>query len=105
MHKLYAVPHSLYAGKVRAYLIKNRIGFHEISPSHESFRNEVLPESKILTLPILVTPSGEVIRDGAAILAHFEAANDRAFEPRQPQQQIVSALFDLVGVEGLRRPA
>lgn len=79
--------------------------FREISPAHESFKNDVLPESKLLTLPTLVTASGKVIRDGAAIIEHFEAANDRPFEPRRPRQQLISALFDLVGVEGLRRPA
>jgi glutathione S-transferase len=48
---------------------------------------------------------GEVIRDGAAIIEHFEAANGRPSQPAGPKQQIISALFDVIGTDGLLRPA
>jgi glutathione S-transferase len=105
VHTLYAFPHSLYSGRARSYLIKNGIPFRELSTGHESYKADVLPLSKAPTIPTLVTPEGEVIRDGAAIIEHFEAANDRPFLPKAPRQQIVSALFDLVGTDGLLRPA
>lgn len=104
-HILYAVPHSLFAGKVRSYLIKNEIRFRELSTGHESFKADVLPKSKLPTVPTLVTVTGEVIRDGAAIIEHFEAANGRPCQPGKPRQQILSALLDLIGVEGLWRPS
>jgi glutathione S-transferase len=53
----------------------------------------------------LVTPQGEVIRDGAAIIEHFEAANGRPCRPAGPRQQVISALFDVIGTDGLLRPA
>lgn len=104
-HRLYAITHSLYSGRARAYLIKQGIPFRELSTGHESFKAEVLPQGKLPTIPTLVTPQGEVIRDGAAIIEHFEAANDRPCQPAGPRQQILSALFDVIGTDGLLRPA
>ena len=105
VHRLYAITHSLYSGRARAYLIKQGIPFRELSTGHESFKAEVLPKGKLPTIPTLVTPQGEVIRDGAAIIEHFEAANGRPCRPPGPRQQIVSALFDVIGTDGLLRPA
>ncbi len=104
-HILYAITHSLYSGRARSYLIKNQIPFRELSTGHESFKTEVLPKAKLPTIPTLITPQGEVIRDGAAIIEHFEANNGRPCRPPGPKQQIVSALFDAIGAEGLLRPA
>ena len=105
MHTLYAITHSLYSGRARAYLIKQGIPFRELSTGHESFKAEVLPQAKLPTIPTLVTPAGEVIRDGAAIIEHFEAATNRPCLPLGPKQQVVSALFDVIGTDGLLRPA
>jgi glutathione S-transferase len=104
-HTLYAITHSLYSGRARSYLIKQQIPFRELSTGHESFKADVLPKAKLPTIPTLVTPGGEVIRDGAAIIEHFEAANGRPCHPAGPRQQIVSALFDVIGADGLMRPA
>jgi len=105
MHTLYAITHSLYSGRARSYLIKQGISFRELSTGHESFKADVLPKAKMPTIPTLVTPAGEVIRDGAAIIEHFEAANGRPCQPAGPRQQIISALFDVIGTDGLMRPA
>ena len=104
-HTLYAITHSLYSGRARSYLLKQGIPFRELSTGHESFKAEVLPKGKLPTIPTLVTPAGEVIRDGAAIIEHFETANGRPSRPQGPRQQIVSALFDVIGTDGLLRPA
>ena len=104
-HILYAMTHSLYSGSARSYLIKHQIPFQELSTGHESFKVEVLPKGKLPTIPTLVTPEGEVIRDGAAIIEHFEAALGRPSRPTGPKQRIISALFDVIGTDGLLRPA
>ena len=104
-HRLYAITHSLYSGRARSYLIKHQIPFQELSTGHESFKAEVLPKGKLATIPTLVTPEGEVIRDGAAIIEHFEAESGRSSQPRGPKQRIISALFDVIGTDGLLRPA
>ena len=105
LHRLYAITHSLYSGRARSYLIKHQIPFQELSTGHESFKAEVLPKGKLATIPTLVTPEGEVIRDGAAIIEHFEATNGRPSRPTGPRQRIISALFDVIGTDGLLRPA
>ena len=104
-HRLYAMTHSLYSGRARSYLIKHQIPFQELSTGHESFKAKVLPKGKLPTIPTLVTPEGEVIRDGAAIIEHFEAAKGRPSRPTGPKQRIISALFDVIGTDGLLRPA
>ena len=104
-HRLYAISHSLYSGRARSYMIKQGIAFNELSTGHESFKAEALPLAQIPTIPTLMTPSGDVIRDGAAIIEHFEAANGRPCRPVGPKQQIISALFDVIGTDGLLRPA
>ena len=104
-HRLYAITHSLYSGRARSYLIKHQIPFQELSTGKESFKAEVLPKGKLPTITTLVTPEGEVIRDGAAIIEHFEAESDRPSQPRGPKQRIISALFDVIGTDGLLRPA
>ena len=101
---LYSAPHSLYAGRARAYLIKRCIPFEERFVGHRSF-TEIKPIGKLPTIPTLVTPNGEVIRDGAAIIDHFESSFGRLFRPISPLQDMVSSLFDVIGSEGLRRPA
>ena len=104
-YRLYAAPHSLYSGRARAYLIKKKIPFEELSIGHKSFSEEVISKSKLHTIPVLVTPTGEVIRDGGAIIDHFEPTLGNRCSPTGYQQQIISSLFELIGSEGLRRPA
>jgi glutathione S-transferase len=104
-HTLYAITHSLYSGRARSYLIKHQIPFRELSTGHESFKADILPLANLPTIPTLRTPEGEVIRDGAAIIEHFEAANGRPCQPQGPRQQTVSALLDVIGTDGLLRPA
>ena len=52
-----------------------------------------------------MTVDGEVIRDGAAIIEHFEVATGRPCQPPGARQQVISALFDVIGTDGLLRPA
>ncbi len=56
-------------------------------------------------MPTFETPEGNVIRDGAAIIEHFEAIAGHPFSPSTPKQRILSLLFDVIGAEGLLRPA
>lgn len=104
-YTLYGVPHSLYTGRARSYLIKNGVLFQEVSCGHESFKADIVPKAKLATIPVLLTPQQEVIRDGAAIIEYFESRNGRRFNPKTPKHRLISTLFDVVGAEGLLRPA
>lgn len=103
---LYGVPHSLYTGRARSYLIKAGVPFRELPPSAPRFQNEVIPKAGgKLGLPTIELPDGRVIRDGAAIIDHFERETGHSFSPATPKQRFYSLLFDAIGAEGLLRPA
>ena len=106
MLTLYGVPHSLYTGRARSYLIKAGILHTETPANTPHYRNNVLPKAGgRLSLPTIEFEDGRVIRDGAAIIDHFEAENGFPFKPKTPKQNVMSLLFDAIGAEGLLRPA
>ncbi len=104
--RLYGAAHSLYTGRARSYLIKAGIGYRESGTNTDYFRDTIVPKAGgRLGLPTVELADGWVIRDGAAIIDHFEAAQGHPFRPRTPKQRILSLLFDVIGAEGLLRPA
>ena len=103
---LYGVPFSLFTGRARSYLIKAGIDYREEPHTSPHFDAEVLPKAGGRRgIPTLEFPNGDVIRDGVAIVDHFEGLNDEAFSPKTPKQLIVSCILDLIGAEGMLRPA
>ncbi len=101
---LYASPASLYSGKARSYLIKAGIPYREIFPRTRHFLEAVVPKAGTMTLPTIELADGTVVRDSTRIIEHFEAQEPR-FATRSPRQSVVSLLFDVIGSEGLLRPA
>jgi glutathione S-transferase len=105
-HTLYGSPLSLFTGKARSYLIKAGISYRETLPNSAHFKNEVLPKmGGRQSIPVIETSEGVVIRDGAAIIDYFEAKSGHFFSPSTPKQRILALLFDVIGCEGLLRPA
>lgn len=103
---LYGSPLSLYTGRARSYLIKAGIDYRELTPTTTHYRDVVLPlAGGRQGIPTLELEDGTVIRDGAAIIDHFEDSNSHTFSPSTPKQRILSRLFDVIGAEGLLRPA
>ncbi len=103
---LYGSSLSLYTGRARSYLIKAGLAYRETTPLTSHYAQHVLPRAGgRRSLPTIETAQGEVIRDGAAIIDHFENRNGHAFSPKTPKQRILSRLFDVIGAEGLLRPA
>lgn len=102
---LYGGAFSLWTGRARSYLIKSGIAYREEPHASQHFYDSVLPKAGGRRgIPTIEFPSGDVIRDGVAIVDHFEALNGEAHSPKTPCQQIVSALLDAVGAEGFLRP-
>ena len=102
----YGAPHSLYSGRVRSYFIKAGLPYFERPANTEDFVKRVLPQAgNRHGLPTIETEEGEVIRDGAAIIDHYEAKSGHTFSPSTPKQRVLSRLFDVIGAEGLLRPA
>lgn len=103
---LYGSSLSLYSGRARSYLIKAGVPYVEVIPTSEHFVQQVLPlAGNRRGLPTLETAQGDVIRDGAAIIDHYEAIGGQQFSPKTPRLQVLSRLLDVVGAEGLLRPA
>jgi len=68
---LYGTPLSLYAGRARSYLIKSRREYRETTPITSHYIEHVLPRAGHRQgIPTIEAESGEVIRDGAAIIDH-----------------------------------
>ncbi|MFW5901691.1 MAG: glutathione S-transferase N-terminal domain-containing protein [Thermodesulfobacteriota bacterium] len=103
---LYGAPCSLYTGKARAYLLCQGIDFREIAPASEHFVNTVVPAVHRWRIPVLEMPQGGWIQDSTMIIAHFENQPETASAlPETPGQRIAALLMDLIGAEGLLRPA
>ncbi len=70
------------------------------------YYNDVLPKAGGRRgMPTLEFPDGRVIRDSVAIVDHFEQLNGHEYAPDTPRQSIVSLLLDVIGAEGMLRPA
>jgi len=96
----------LYTGKARAYLIKQGIGFRELTPSAERFTNKVVPAVHRWRLPVVELPDQTYIQDSTIIIEHFEKQPEISPRlPQTPRQQIIALLIDLLGAEGMLRPA
>ena len=102
---LYGAPFSLYTGRARSYFIKAGIDYREEPHASAHFYESVLPKAGGRRgIPTIEFPEGRVIRDGVAIIDHFESLNGGVFSPSTPRQRIVSRLLDAIGAEGLLRP-
>ena len=103
---LYGTPLSLYTGRARSYLIKAGLAYEERNASSEHYMRVVLPAAGgRQSIPVIETESGEVIRDGAAIIDHYEGKTNHGFSPTGIKQRVINRLFDVIGAEGFMRPA
>ena len=103
---LYGSSLSLFTGRARSYLIKSGLMYREIVPVSSHYVEQVFPKmGGRRSVPVIETGEGVVIRDGAAIIDHYEKINGDSFSPATAKQKALSLLFDVIGTEGLLRPA
>ncbi len=104
---LYAAPASLYSCKARSYLRQHAIPHIERAPSHPEYLERIMPANGRWIIPVLETPSGEIIQDTVNIIEYLDALvpAERSAIPRSPVHQCVAYLLELFGGEGLLRPA
>lgn len=105
-YRLFGMPGSLYTAKARSYLIKQRIDFEEAIPADPDWPAITKAIGRWI-IPVLVTPTGDIIQDGTAIIDHVEAAGlaRASAYPDTPVHRAVSLIFELFGGEGMLRPA
>jgi glutathione S-transferase len=104
---LYGMPGSLYTAKARSYLRKQGLPLEERAPGDRRFTTEIVPVTGRWIIPVLQTPSGEIVQDGTDIIDHVEQTGlaTRSAYPTEPVAKVVSLIFELFGGEGLLRPA
>lgn len=104
---LYGMPASLYSGKPRAYLRKQRIAYREVPMGSQNFRERIVPQIGRFIAPVIEMPDGRIVQDGTAIIDFFEDMGEARYSayPSTPRQRIGALIFELFGGEGLLRPA
>lgn len=97
-YTMWATPHSLYAGKLRSYLIKKQVPYREMVASDPRFLGEVIGKIGHSVIPVVETPEGEFLQDTTAIIDHLEARfASPNLAPRGPVQTIVAQFLDAFG--------
>jgi glutathione S-transferase len=105
--RLYGTPNSLYTGKARSYLVKQRIPFENRAAGENRFREEIVPKIGRWIIPVLEGEHGDLVQDGSDIIAHFESKGGTRLPayPTTPRHALIGQIFELFGGEGLLRPA
>ena len=86
-HILYGMQASLYTGKARAYMRRNRIAVTERGAGHPEYTGKIFPHMNRFIMPVVVTPSGDIIQDGTDILDYLEGAG-LGHEPLYPESPV-----------------
>lgn len=104
---LYGAPVGLYTGKIRCYLRKQGIPYVERLPSDRRFQHVILPAIGRFMNPVIETADGEIVQDTADIIDFLERSGRARVSayPVSPRQRLVALALDLLGGEGLVRPA
>ena len=104
---LYGMQASLYTGKARAFMRRNRIAVTERGAGHPDYTGRVMQHINRLIMPVIETPSGDIIQDGTDILDYLESEglSHEPLYPGDPITRAVAHLFELFGNEGMLRPA
>lgn len=104
---LYGMQASLYTGKARAYMRRNRIPVTERGAGHPEYMGRIFPHMDRFIIPVIETPDGSIVQDGTDILDFLEGAGlgREPLYPENPVMKAISLLFELFGNEGLLRPA
>ena len=103
---LYGSEHSLFTGKVRAYMRYKGLNWEERAATRDIYRSVILPKIGAPIIPVLETAAGEYIQDTTDIIDYLEARHPSApVYPQTPVQRLVALLFELYGDEWLTIPA
>ena len=90
-YQLWGSPNSLYTGKVRSYLIKQRIPFENRAAGEARFREKIVPQIGRWIVPVLEAENGALVQDGSDIIAHLDAEGGIPVEPPVNAAPLVNA--------------
>ena len=106
-YEIFGAEVSYFTGKARAYLDWRGLNYAEHVATQDVYRDIILPNVGWPVIPVMRTPSGEIVQDTADIIAHIETAEapTQSVWPETPLQHFVSELLHLFGDEWLVIPA
>ena len=105
-YTLWGGPLSLYSGKARAYLIKKRIPYRELYPSHPDFPRRIMPAIGLFVVPVLEAPDGTIVQDTTDIIEYLDARHPEPnLVPESKLQEAVAWLVSAFASEGLLQAA
>ena len=103
---IYGADHSLFTGKVRAYMRYKGFNWEERLASRDVYLNIILPNVGAPIIPILETADGQYVQDTTDIIDFLENRHpDFSVYPETPVQRLVALLLELYGDEWLLMPA
>lgn len=107
IYTLYGMAGSLYTARARSYMRMHAVPFTEVKAGSEEFTGEIVPQIGRWIIPVLKTPEGSIIQDGADIIDHLDAGgfSKNPIYPADPTLLAIAHLFELFGSHGLLRPA
>ncbi|MEP3420650.1 MAG: glutathione binding-like protein [Erythrobacter sp.] len=106
-YTLYGMAGSLYTARARSYMRTHSVPFSEAKAGSEEFVGKVVPQIGRWIIPVIKTPDGAIIQDGAEIIDHLDGAgfSKNPIYPADPKLLLIAHLFELFGSHGLLRPA
>ena len=106
-YTLYGMAGSLYTARARSYMRMHAVPFTEVKAGSEEFTGEIVPQIGRWIIPVIKTPEGSIIQDGADIIDHLDDAgySENPIYPSDPKLLVIAHLFELFGSHGLLRPA
>lgn len=106
-YTLYGMAASLYTARVRSYMRINAVPFVEKKAGSAEFTQTIVPETGRWMIPVVKTPDGQIIQDGADIIDHLDEAgfSKAPIYPQDPVLLAIAHVFELFGAQGLLRPA
>jgi len=103
---VYGADHSLFTGKVRAYMRFKSLHWEERAATRDVYLNIILPNIGAPIIPVLATAGGKYVQDTTDIIDFLEARHPQAsVYPTTPVQRLVALLLELYGDEWLLIPA
>ena len=103
---LYGADHSLYTGKVRAYMRFKNLDWREVTATREIYKTIILPKIGAPIVPVLETSDGHYVQDTTDIIDFLESRHPAvSVYPDSPVQKLVALLLELYGDEWLVIPA
>jgi len=107
MYTLYGMAASLYTARARSYMRTQGVPFKEIKAGSKEYLGEIVPQIGRWIIPVIKTPEGAIIQDGADIIDHLDGAgfSKAPIYPEDPKLLAIAHLFELFGQQGLLRQA